>query len=82
MMPLRLVMMGTGEFALPTFETLYGTPHPVVGLFTQPDRIAPGRKVQHANPLKDLALARGTPVLQPPSVNAPEGLAKIGRAHV
>ena len=77
MTPLRLVMMGTGEFALPTFETLYSTPHPVVALYTQPDRIAPGRKVQHANPLKDLALARGTPVLQPPSVNTPEALATL-----
>jgi methionyl-tRNA formyltransferase len=77
MTSLRLVMMGTGEFALPTFETLYATAHPVVGLFTQPDRIAPGRKVQHPNPLKDLALARGTPVLQPPSVNAPEGLTSL-----
>ena len=77
MTPLRLVMMGTGEFALPTFESLYTTPHPVVGLCTQPDRIAPGRKTQHPNPLKNLALARGTSVLQPPSVNAPEGLASL-----
>ena len=35
---MRLVMMGTGTFAEPTLEALFGSPHQVVGLFTQPDR--------------------------------------------
>jgi methionyl-tRNA formyltransferase len=35
---MRLVMMGTGLFAEPTFEALLQSPHPVVGLVTQPDR--------------------------------------------
>lgn len=77
MTPLRLVMMGTGEFALPSFETLYQTGHTVVGLFTQPDRIAPGRRREHENPLKQLALARQTSVLQPVNVNTPEGVAAL-----
>lgn len=77
MTPLRLVMMGTGEFALPTFETLYTTGHTVAALYTQPDRVAPGRKQQHPHPMKELALARGTPVFQPPNVNTPEALAEL-----
>src|SRR5207237_5422411 len=36
---MRLVMMGTGTFAEPTFEALLSGPHPVVGLVTQPDRV-------------------------------------------
>ena len=40
---MRLVMMGTGTFAEPTFEALLSGPHPVVGLVTQPDRPA-GRR--------------------------------------
>ena len=35
---MRIVMMGTGLFAEPTFEALLAGPHPVVGLVTQPDR--------------------------------------------
>ncbi|MCY2968027.1 MAG: methionyl-tRNA formyltransferase [Planctomycetota bacterium] len=77
MIPLRLVMTGTGEFALPTLETLYATGHVVAALYTQPDRIAPGRKKQHENRMKDLALSRGTPVFQPPNVNTAESLAEL-----
>ncbi|MEX0726081.1 MAG: methionyl-tRNA formyltransferase [Planctomycetaceae bacterium] len=72
-MPLRLVMMGTGRFALPTFRGLYGTPHDVVGLFTQPDRHGKGHH-DHVNPMKQLAEERGTPVFQPGRINLPEGL--------
>src|SRR5229473_6207370 len=74
---LNLVMMGTGEFALPTFESLYGTPHPVVGLFTQPDRTGHGHHRSLQNPMKQLAIERGTPVFQPERVNTPEALADL-----
>jgi methionyl-tRNA formyltransferase len=36
----RIVFMGTGEFAEPTFEALLAGRHPVVGLVTNPDRPA------------------------------------------
>jgi methionyl-tRNA formyltransferase len=74
---LRLVMMGTGEFALPTFEALYSTPHDVVALFTQPDRTGAGHHRHHVNPLKELTLAHQTPVFQPEKVNTAEVLAEL-----
>lgn len=74
---MRLVMMGTGDFAVPTLRGLYETPHEVVALYTQPDRTGPGRHKSHGNRMKELALAHGTPVFQPPSVNAPETLAEL-----
>ncbi len=37
---MRVVMMGTGLFAEPTFEALLASPHEVAGLVTQPDRAA------------------------------------------
>jgi methionyl-tRNA formyltransferase len=70
---MRLVMMGTGTFALPTFLGLYETQHEVAGLFTQPDRGGRGRH-RHVNSMKEAALERGTPVFQPENVNAPEAL--------
>jgi methionyl-tRNA formyltransferase len=70
-------MMGTGEFALPTFATLYKTPHQVVGLFTQPDRTGRGHHRSLQNPMKQLALAHSTPVFQPEKVNTPEAFADL-----
>jgi methionyl-tRNA formyltransferase len=78
--PYRLVMMGTGAFAEPTFEALFTTPHQVVGLVTQPDqpqghvrgstrRIGPG--------MKGIAEKHGVLVFQPESVNTPEGIAAL-----
>ncbi|MCH7989347.1 MAG: methionyl-tRNA formyltransferase, partial [Planctomycetes bacterium] len=72
-MSLRLVMMGTGTFALPTFLALYESDHQVVGLFTQPDRTGRGHH-RHVNPLKNAAFEHGTPIFQPPNVNESESL--------
>ena len=33
---MRLIMFGTGPFAVPTFEALIQSPHEVVALFTRP----------------------------------------------
>jgi methionyl-tRNA formyltransferase len=77
---MRLVMMGTGTFAEPTFQAVLAGGHPVVGLVTQPDRVigqerGSTRRAQHG--MKELALAHGIPVLQPESVNTPEGVAGL-----
>lgn len=77
--PTRIVMLGTGDFALPTFEHLCETGHRVVALVTQPDR-PQGRKQELIPSLiKRAALARGVAVEQPESVNAPEGLDLVRR---
>lgn len=75
-MPLRLVMMGTGTFALPTFQALLDSPHDVVGLFTQPDRVGRGHH-HHPHPMKELAVARQVPVFQPDNVNLSESLESL-----
>jgi methionyl-tRNA formyltransferase len=73
---LRLVMMATGGFALPTFRALLESEHTVVGLFTQPDRTGRGHH-RHVNPLKELAAERDLPVLQPESAKTPEAIASL-----
>ncbi|HEX8199212.1 MAG TPA: methionyl-tRNA formyltransferase [Isosphaeraceae bacterium] len=72
--PLRLVMLGTGDFALPTFEHLAATGHDVVALVTQPDRPQGRKQELIPSRIKQSARARGIPVYQPEDVNAPEGL--------
>lgn len=79
-MPLRLLMLGTGAFALPAFTALCGSGHDVVGLVTQPDRTGRGHH-HHPHPMKEAALARGVPVFQPDNVNAPEALERLREFH-
>src|SRR5262245_21716530 len=77
---MRIVMMGTGLFAEPTFEALLAGPHEVAGLVTQPDRAAGqerGSTRQTGKGVKAIALAHSIPVFHPESVNTPEGVAGL-----
>jgi len=69
-------MMGTGAFALPVFKALVESEHEVVGLVTQPDRVGRGHH-QHVNPLKEFAIERGIPVLQPEKVRTEKSLEEL-----
>ena len=77
----RIVMMGTGTFARPTFEALLADVSCcVVGLVTQPDRDAGqqrGSTRQIGPSLKEIAQSQGVPIFQPESVNTPEGVAQL-----
>jgi methionyl-tRNA formyltransferase len=73
---MRIVMMGTGDFAEPTFQALLASPHPVVGLVTNPDRPS-GREREMLRGMKQIALDHQVPVFQPESVNTPEGVAGV-----
>jgi methionyl-tRNA formyltransferase len=75
----RLVFLGSGAFAIPSFEALLDAGHEIAALVTQPDR-EKGRGLELAPPpLKPVALARGVPVLQPPRVKAPEVAEELRR---
>lgn len=62
---MRIVFMGTPDFAVPSLERILEEGHQVVGVFTQPDKPR-GRSAQlQPPPVKVLALERGLPVFQP-----------------
>ena len=62
---MRIVFMGTPEFAAASLEQLLTTRHKVVGVFTQPDK-PKGRGYKLVPPpVKELALAHQIPVFQP-----------------
>lgn len=75
-MSLRVAFLGTGRLAGPVFEALCESPYLVCGLVTQPDRTGPGHH-RHRNPLKDLALERGIPVLQPLKIKTTDSVAAL-----
>ncbi len=70
--PYRIVYMGTPEFALPPLEALLAHGEEVVAVVCQPDRPKGRGKKLTAPPLKELALRRGLPVLQPSKIRTPE----------
>lgn len=75
-MSYRIAMLGTGEFALPSFQAIADSAHEVVGLVTQPDRFDAKGRV-HQNVMKDFAVSRGISVLQPVNINTDESLAQL-----
>jgi methionyl-tRNA formyltransferase len=75
---LKLVVMGTGPFAVPMFEALCRSPHRVLAVLTRPAHSAPGRRPPK-NPMRDAAGAAGVLVLDPERVNDDESVATIER---
>ncbi|MFR1050640.1 MAG: methionyl-tRNA formyltransferase [Lachnospirales bacterium] len=62
---MRILFMGTPDFAVPSLEALLGAGHTVCGVFTQPDKPKNrGMKLQ-PTPVKECALSHGIPVFQP-----------------
>lgn len=71
---MRVVFMGTPEFAVPTLQHLINSEYSVVGVVCQPDRPSGrGKKIQFG-PVKTLALAQKIPAFQPEKMKAPEFL--------
>lgn len=65
---MRILFMGTPDFAVPSLQALLDAGHEVCGVFTQPDKPKNrGMKLQPP-PVKVLALAHDIPVYQPTSV--------------
>ncbi|MBS4912707.1 MAG: methionyl-tRNA formyltransferase [Veillonella sp.] len=65
MKSLRIVFMGTPDFAVPTLEALIEGSHEVIGAFCQPDKQrGRGQKITMC-PVKETALKHNIPVYQP-----------------
>ena len=74
---LRIVFMGTPDFACPTLQKLIDRRENVVAVVTQPDRPkGRGQKLQPP-PVKVLAESHGIPVFQPLKVRVPEAVEAI-----
>lgn len=62
---MKLVFMGTSDFAVPSLARLIEHPYSIAGVVTQPDRPrGRGKKVTYS-PVKELALKHGLEVFQP-----------------
>ena len=71
---MRIVFMGTPDFAVPCLARLLDDGHEVAGVFTQPDKPRGRGYKLMPPPVKELALERGLPVYQPAKMRDGEAL--------
>ena len=62
---MRIVFMGTPDFAVPCLQRILADGHEVPAVFTQPDKPVGRHAVLTPPPVKQLAQERGIPVYQP-----------------
>ncbi len=75
--PLRIIFMGTPNFAVPTLQGLIDSPDQVVTVICQPDRKKGRGKKLSPPPTKVVAEQAGIPVLQPTAIRTDEFLDTI-----
>ena len=69
---MRVVFMGTPDFAVGTLEALIEAGHQVIGVVTQPDKPKGRGKTLMPTPVKEVALKHQIPVYQPKKVREEE----------
>lgn len=65
---MRIVFMGTPEFAVPSLNALYDSGHEIIAVITQPDRPRGRGQKLGFSPVKEAALALGLNIYQPHKV--------------
>ena len=78
---MRILFMGTPDFAVPVLEALIAAGHEIVLAVTQPDKAAGRSKALQPSPVKSCALAHGIPVFQPERVRRPEAMAELEKTE-
>jgi methionyl-tRNA formyltransferase len=71
---MRVIFLGTPEFAVPTLAALVRTGHNVVGVFTQPDRPKGRGNTLAQSPVKLAATEFALPVYQPERIRRAENV--------
>ena len=75
---MKIVFMGTPQFAVPSLRALLDAGHEVAGVVAQPDRPAGRGQTLREPPVKEFARGRGLPVVQPEKLRDPAFLRWIG----
>lgn len=73
----RILFMGTPDYALPSLRNLLEGGYEVVGVVTQPDRPKGRKQLLTPPPVKEFALAHRLPVYQPEKIRKAEALDQI-----
>lgn len=88
---MKLVFLGTPEFAVPSLEALVRAGHEVTAVYTQPDRPAGRKQELKPPPVKEAALRLGLEVRQPERIRhcvdelaalKPDAMAVVGYGQI
>ena len=79
--PQRLVLMGTGPFAVPAFEALCEAGHEIAMVVTRPAVLNRSRKGPPPSPVRDFAARHGFVLFDPESINTPESITRLAAEH-
>ena len=78
---MKILFLGTADFACPSLQALLDSPHDVLTVVTQPDRPkGRGRKLS-PSPVKSVAQARGITVFQPEKIREPSAVEFLRSLH-
>ena len=69
---MRIVFMGSPNYVVGVLDAILGLAHEVVGVYTQPDKLAGRGRSPVPTPVKSFALSRGLQVYQPATLRADE----------
>ncbi len=76
---MRIVFMGTPSAAVPTLSRIIDDGHEVVAVYSQPDRPSGRGKHVSFSPVKEFAVARDIPVIQPKAIKAESTIEEFRR---
>ena len=74
---MKIIFMGTPDFAVGTLKELIDNQYDVVAVVTQPDKPKGRGKEMQFTPVKECALAHNIPVYQPKKIREPECIEEL-----
>ena len=74
---MRVVFMGSPEFAVPALEILVASRFEIAAVYAQPDRPAGRGRTLNVSPVKQAAVKVGLPVIQPEKLRRPEEIDRL-----
>lgn len=74
---MKIILFGTGPFAVPSFENLIQSDHEIAALVTRPIADSGKRRKTAENPTRDLGEAHRLQILDPQSINTDEAVAAL-----
>jgi methionyl-tRNA formyltransferase len=76
---MRLILMGTGPFAVPSFKAIAAHGHEILHVVTRPIVSNPSKKESPISPVRQWALDNGLPIADPASINDPQSILWLGQ---
>lgn len=77
MKKLKVVFLGTPDFAVASMKAIHESDHELIGAITMPDKPAGRGKKLQSSPLKNYAVEENIPLLQPSNLKDEEFLAEL-----